>query len=1242
MIKKIVSLFVVILMLVSSVPGALGAENAAGAVIYVSTEGIDSAAGTIEAPLATLKGAMARVRELKAQGITVAEVIFRGGDYRINNVNFTEEDSGTADCPIVYRAYEGEEVYFKGSVELDMSKANMVTDPEMLSRMYEKVHSKVVEIDLTKQGVTQGQITEMSNIASIYAIGSNVDYNGVYVDNVEQPLAQWPNGREFNSWTKTLDHYTIVYDGSNPDRWTKAKDWWIRSFYSWDFGNTRISPKKLDPVTKSIEVINNSSFQHTSGVSKRWKAYNLIEEIDLPGEYHIDRGNMKLYLYPPYTTKDAKVEFAVAESLLTIKNLSNVTFRGLNFSQCRGIALNLCDIVNVDFDSCEFTNIGYKAYVLKGSTKPITGASYWQSAYHTNDGAYDSDIRNCIFDNTGSGAISSGGTGNLDTLTSGNCIYENNIITRANQRTITDAAVSLTGCGVTFRNNHIGDCTQHAVSMNGNDCIVENNEVYSVLREVADAGAIYQGRNMICRGNIIRRNFLHDLWPADSRLVTGTCGIYMDDGQQGNTIENNLLYQIQNAYNSNGGAAMQIHGNVMIDCKYPWVFHYYPGNTGDVVRSTNYDTSSHGDTMDQMINDIADIELYKERYPDFADWIKTNKNPKSYSDFGGNVAVNCENSTRIAEDDLKYTKQGYNPTHYTKDIFVDPENLDFRVKADSIAAQEIDCLLTDENFDLDQIGLTREFEITEENAPFRLLYPHNGTNVSESGLELYWEDALFADRYIITIATDPQFKNIVAEEEVKHNIYAPQSLELGTTYYWKVKAKNSSRDLGTTWDDASAVYSFTTNRYEVISTLGFESAKLVAEEKLKTVVEGTEPGTYRVGTVNYLKNYIKKTQILSNLGLGRYSQSALDTRTSVIQNYFSDKALINRGYVDLMQYAQSDKWMPNITVEPKRIMNTGTGNGFNPSGSRALSELSGSVVYCYDLQLEYSSDDRWVSFGLSANPSAIQYVESNRGYYFVVKKDIIELQRAGAGILETYDMSLVDGKKHPVEFGVINTPIGCHVILVIDGKVIFDYSDTSDAAPYDIGLEFVCMAQKGDFITFTQSSAMPDASKFAALQKKADFMAAKTVLDTFPAENVRVIAPGVERVISPEGVFDVSHAMPETKDGKFMMPIDTMAKLIGASLTGNTISSDRGSISFTEGEGTYMKNGYLMVPVADVASAFGISYVEDWLAGRIILIDSGEINAANQSKQINNAEAIAEYLADTYPDIKDLYYKDLQ
>ena len=72
-----------------------------------------------------------------------------------------------------------------------------------------------------------------------------------------------------------------------------------------------------------------------------------------------------------------------------------------------------------------------------------------------------------------------------------------------------------------------------------------------------------------------------------------------------------------------------------------------------------------------------------------------------------------------------------------------------------------------------------------------LLMPeHNATDVSLSQ-ELQWELQQGVSAYELEIATDPGFSNIVETMEVKSNSYLPENTIGETTYYWRVKPKNS-------------------------------------------------------------------------------------------------------------------------------------------------------------------------------------------------------------------------------------------------------------------------------------------------------------------------------------------------------------------------------------------------------------------------------------------------------------------
>ncbi|MBM3500271.1 MAG: hypothetical protein FJX74_16565, partial [Armatimonadetes bacterium] len=87
--------------------------------LYVSPQGDDSASGRApETAFATPARAQAAVRQLTAAGLTQpVEVVLQGGTYRLGEpLAFGPEDSGTAECPITYRAADGEEAVLSGGV----------------------------------------------------------------------------------------------------------------------------------------------------------------------------------------------------------------------------------------------------------------------------------------------------------------------------------------------------------------------------------------------------------------------------------------------------------------------------------------------------------------------------------------------------------------------------------------------------------------------------------------------------------------------------------------------------------------------------------------------------------------------------------------------------------------------------------------------------------------------------------------------------------------------------------------------------------------------------------------------------------------------------------------------------------------------------------------------------------------------------------------------------------------------
>jgi hypothetical protein len=124
---------------------AAAAEPAAAAEFFVSPTGRDTTPGTADKPFATLERAWDAVRQLRSAdgkplggkplgGITIW---LRAGDYlRTAALELSAADSGTAEAPVVCRAWQDETVRLLGGRTL--SGFRPVTDPAVLHRLQEE------------------------------------------------------------------------------------------------------------------------------------------------------------------------------------------------------------------------------------------------------------------------------------------------------------------------------------------------------------------------------------------------------------------------------------------------------------------------------------------------------------------------------------------------------------------------------------------------------------------------------------------------------------------------------------------------------------------------------------------------------------------------------------------------------------------------------------------------------------------------------------------------------------------------------------------------------------------------------------------------------------------------------------------------------------------------------------------------------------------------------------------------
>lgn len=1222
--KKIISVLTTLFLLTMNTVSIASAENDSEVItIYVAANGLDTSPGTVDKPLKTLAGAKEKVSQLRRTEDKKVEVVFRGGEYRFtNSVEFTGADSGTEEKPVVYKAYDGEKVEFKGSVEVDAAKGKMVTDKAILDRMYESVHNKVVCFDLNELGLSQSMIRQPGLNDGWRAL-VNGEVNSIYLDGTEQTVAEWPNGEgKYARWENTVDAVTIKYTQNEPNRWENANNFWLGGYNSYDYYYIRQSVKKVDTKEKSISIhAVDNSHKFTSYQSRRWKAINLLEEIDVPGEYYIDPENMKLYIYPTKSLKNTKMEISwLNYPMIKLTEAQNITFEGITFTQTRGDAVTATNIKNIDVINCTFKDISGKAIAAEGTSKAKTDNTYWQVC--DVDGSYDCDIKGNIFNNIGGPAIELHG-GNTDTLKKSNNVIEDNMIYRANILSKNSNTILLWGVGHTVIHNNISRCPFQAIRFYGNDNIIQYNEIYNVDQESDDCGAIYCGRNSIQRGTDISYNFIHDLQTTERLPFGFQSAIYWDDKQTGISAHHNILLNAPNDLSSNGSIDCSFTENISIDItskRWHFINGGYSVNHNGGDKAANYKFGSY----------ILDPELYYSRYPTLKEIFAfdNNTDPRlaKYNKLKNNLTVNCVDAT-TGTNTLKYGDISGNLELTECNDFVNPEKMDYRIKSDSETAKRVNGILTDK-FDIEKIGLNNNITLNSNTAPFKYVYPQNGeTAIQSSSIEFLWENAFGATKYRLQIAADPQFDNVVYDEIVPYNSQKVEGLKNNETYYWKVTAINSSRDLFSEWESESKVYSFRTAKFDKINTTYLNEEINKLSKDLTTIDEGKEPGQYPVGTVDKFYKLIKRANLIKNSKLGIVRQNSIDSVTSLLSSSLNKIGSVNKGFLDITKYIDTyDKWDGSYTVENGSYTVASDPNRYKMAGTKTLKDTTGSCIYSFDAKIDTAS---YAIIALAKYIDMPPYSEACTGYSICIKDDVVELQKS-TGTTHTLDLTVNrsfanDGKYHNIQFGFVNIGIGNIVVLYVDGESWIEYIDVSDDA-VNVNCELAVFVNSGeaDAISIKVSSMISTADEFDKLLERNCYKAAKNIIDSFDAE-VMLFQNNATKIMTPKGVYDVSYAPNTEIDGKLMIAFDKIDDIWGVqTVEENGIYYIINDVK-TQIKNVSEKNGYVMVSLEEIFEILGRENVAS--SAHSMIID-GNIIYMNNVEWLNKASELLELLKD--------------
>jgi hypothetical protein len=382
----------------------------------------------------------------------------------------------------------------------------------------------------------------------------------VFADGRPLNLSKWPKGDGYecitgygeeraNEWSSPVGTLEggFFYDSSRPDAWAESEDIVLHGYWAWDWAETYERVALFDKKRRLIKTkppYGHSSF--TTG--QRFCFYNILEEVTEPGDYYIDRAAMTLYFIPwDEKTPEELIVSVLEEPLISLDRSGGITVEGFTLEAGRGSALFAENSAHVVISDCHIRNMGnYGIRVPHGSHITVSG---------------------CTIHDCGDGGVVVNGGDRLTLEDSGNLIENNHIYKIAKWCRCYYCAVNAGGVGFTIRNNLIHDCPHSAVLFWGNEFHILDNEIYSVLLETGDAGAVYTGRDYTFRGNVVSGNFIHHLGAS---VGMGTMGVYNDDCVSGTVMENNIFQETSRAAYLGGGRDFVVRGNLFVDC-YPSV-----------------------------------------------------------------------------------------------------------------------------------------------------------------------------------------------------------------------------------------------------------------------------------------------------------------------------------------------------------------------------------------------------------------------------------------------------------------------------------------------------------------------------------------------------------------------------------------------------------------------------------------------------------------------------------------------
>ena len=758
--KRIIALLTIALICLNSV-NCFATDKKEKIYLYVEAEATNGN-GSKEKPFGTFEEARDEIRKIKENGEYPEGgivVYFREGIYKYTkSVDLTTEDSGTKDAPVVYRAYMNEKPVFVGGSEMPVSSFEKVTDESVLKRLNETAKDKILYANLKdKFGITEyGELNMFGMGVGYYnADVAKMAENNVIIPTEQPPeiffgdipgtIARYPNegyigideliqkGDDIQRWSHTyvtregyVPYEERVYPPkpsvfrANKDtrarmeKWVNEDEVWVYGYFSVNWSDISLPVSNIDYDEGIITTKYPSPIEMKD--SATYYIYNVLGELDAPGEYFLDRSTGNLYIYP--TAENDSLTFSdMKDNFLEITGASYIKFKGLTFKGSKENAVVMYGCKDVDFELCSIEKTAKFGIIAKNCVECNFTSCH---IYHTGTGGIN-------LSNTPTSDPYKGADIQADcdkNLTPQNNIVENcDIHEFSRVKKTYSPAVILSGVGNSLINSKIHNGDHYGIATGGNDLLVENNEFTDLLKTADDSGVIYAGFEKERQGLVIRNNIFHDIYSSTNN-GSDISMLYPDDTNSGWTVTQNLFINIGGrALHSNGGDNHTVTDNIAVNLDNQFV--NFGAHKDDIAGKYAWDRYNFQKYLDNPAY---------AKYPNFAELTPENylKVTNIYTDRNVllNVAADITGSAYIDHADKNRINSSYQIL--SDPGFKDMENGDYTLRSDSFIYKKFPDFKAP---DFENMGLytPKLMEKLESNISFLAGSPkaYNGVNAEE-------------------------------------------------------------------------------------------------------------------------------------------------------------------------------------------------------------------------------------------------------------------------------------------------------------------------------------------------------------------------------------------------------------------------------------------------------------------------------------------------------------------------------